>query len=381
MASAPSLLEANRRLSFLKGDSFSLFRNGLLRGLGGALGLCLFVGLCALGWAWIKGEDTRARLLAAVPQVMIPLDWDSLGSPPPEAPKVPVPAPDPVIGAQPPQPESPALPVAPLTGLFETTPQGSLPIIRAKDGLTPFSAYRRPFNPGSAAPSGARGLVSIVIRDIGLSDTATTTAIKNFPPDITLALSAYATQPDFWQEQARRAGHEIWITLPTPASGKDPGPQVLTDAAGLEMNGERLLWALSRTTGYPGVILMDSPGPFGSPSQGDKLRSPLFARGLGLADLSPAPSSSIEVSATNAKTPYASGGVVLDRDLRGPAIHEALLVLEAKATAQGQAIGILSPTPIGYQEVLKWLETLSAKNILLVPLSAHMAPRHTGKEK
>lgn len=362
-----------------------LARAALLRGLGlgvfGIPGLCLFLGLALAAWAWMEGEDTRARLAAAVPQITVPLDWDALAIPetsvkpaqalasPPVAPSALAPETSSVPSSS---PVPVALPSAPLDGLFETAAVGRLPIVRLTDGMTPFAAYRRPFDLQTADPSGARGMVSILVRDMGLSDSATATAIKTFPPDVTFALSPYAAQPDFWQEQTRADGHEIWIGLPTALPGSDPGPLALTGQVGLEENTQRLLANLSRTVGYAGVVLLDSCGSLGSPSQGETLRAPIFTRGLGLADLSPRPCEALGLAATKASIPYASGAERLDRDLRPQAIRDALDLLEARAVAKGSAIGVLSPSPLAYQEVSSWIETLPRKNIVLAPLSARM---------
>jgi polysaccharide deacetylase 2 family uncharacterized protein YibQ len=371
------------RLSFGVEMEGRQFLTGLWRGLAGGLGAALAVFALLTGWATMKAEDTRARLAAAVPQITVPLDWDALagrppGSAPPTATKESHPPSAPVSSPPPPMEEksaSLALPPAPMDGLFETAATGRLPLVRATDGLTPFAAYQRPFDLAVAAPSGARGIVSLVVRDLGLSDSATATAIKTLPPDVTFTLTPYSAQPDFWQEQSRAAGHEIWMVLPTATAERNAGPLALSSAAGLDENGRNLLQTLSRTVGYAGVVLFDSSGPLASNSQGEKLRAPIFTRGLGLADLSGSVpvSETLGLAAIKAKIPYAGGAEILDRDLRSQSIRDALDLLEARAVARGRAVGVLSPTPVGYHEILTWIETLRRKNIVLAPLSAQMA--------
>ncbi|HRC27444.1 MAG TPA: divergent polysaccharide deacetylase family protein, partial [Alphaproteobacteria bacterium] len=160
--------------------------------------------------------------------------------------------------------------------------------------------------------------------------------------------------------------------LPTSAAGRDSGPLALSGAAGLEENGRNILQTLSRTVGYAGVILFDSSGPLASDSQGEKLRAPIFTRGLGLADLSETASKELGLAAIKARVPYAGGAEILDRDLRPQSIRDALDLLEARAVAQGSAVGVLSPTPVGYQEIQTWIQTLRRKNIVLAPLSGQM---------
>lgn len=365
------------------GPQRSAFASGLGRGLAGTLGIGIFLICALLGWAWTMGDETRARLAAAVPQVSIPLDWDALVvTAPPSTPNVPaqtpsqdsalavLPAEKTPDSATPPRAATAPLPPAPIEGTFETSESRRLPVIRATDGLTPFAAYRRPFDIQTTAPSGARGLVSIVIRDMGLSDSATATAIKSFPPDVTFVVSPYATQPDFWQEQARAAGHEVWMHLPTATPGRDAGPLALSGATGLEENGRRILETLGQAVGYAGVVLLDSCGPLGTTSQGETLRGPLFKRGLGLADLSPTPCEALGLAAAKSGISYTAGAERLDRELTAQSIRDALDLLEARAVANGSATGIIFASPLGFREVQAWIETLPHKNIVLAPLSA-----------
>lgn len=372
MALAGILTHYRGGFSGLYGESARPFSRAFLRSFSGTLAFLILATLLAAGWAWMNAEDTRAHRAESVPKITIPLDWDAL-APPPALPEIKSESPSEHI----PETSHPALARAPIPGLFETTEHWLLPVIRATDGLTPFEAYRRPFTPAHAAPSGGRGIVSIVVLDMGLSQNATTSAIKDLSPDISLALNPYADQPDFWQDQARAAGHELWLILPTPAPGSDPGPQALSDSAGLETNGNRLLWALGRMTGYPGVIIKSS-GALESSTQGENLRAPLFKRGLAIADLAPVPSQTIEVAAIAAKAKYANGARILDSDLRAQAIRESLESLESTAIEKGRAIGVLSPSPVAYQEISKWIETLPRKNIILAPLSAQMATSESG---
>lgn len=381
MAAAESGYSTRRRFPDLRGESLALFSSFFLRGFLGSFSLLILAALVAVAWAWMNGDETRARLAASVPSVTAVLDWNSIAIPPPDSPPAAKPQASESPGTPPPQESRDlGLGTAPLPGLFETSPNGPLPIIRTTDGLTPFDAYRRPFDPRGAAPSGIRGIVSIVLVDMGLSQSATTTAIQNLPPEITLAITPYADQPAFWQEQARAAGHEIWLSLPTPSPGMDPGPQALSDSSGLEANGGRLLWALGRMAGYPGVILQGSAGALESSTQGSALRTPIFTRGLAIADLTPSPSQTIEVAALAAKAKYTSGAILLDSDLRSSAIRESLEALESLAVQKGRAVGVLSPSPVGYQEIVKWIKTLAHKNIALAPLSTQFLPS-TEKQK
>ncbi|MBC7325143.1 MAG: divergent polysaccharide deacetylase family protein, partial [Moorella sp. (in: Bacteria)] len=115
---------------------------------------------------------------------------------------------------------------APIEGLYETTPDGRLPIIRTKDGLTPFNAYRRPFDVYAAN----KPVISIAVTGLGLSDVAMESALRSMPPEVSFILSPYAPSATFWVNEARARGHEVWLTLPVEPKDyptDDPGPHTL----------------------------------------------------------------------------------------------------------------------------------------------------------
>src|SRR5262249_23863618 len=95
----------------------------------------------------------------------------------PPAPPVQPPAPAPV---QPLPAVVTTLPQAPIDGLYEQTPKGKLPVIRKSDGMTAFKAYRRPFD--RAAAKGP--IVSIAVMDLGVSASASQSALADMPPEI-----------------------------------------------------------------------------------------------------------------------------------------------------------------------------------------------------
>jgi len=260
---------------------------------------------------------------------------------------------------------------APLQGLFENTQLGPSPVIR-KDGLTAFKAYRRPFdNSATDQP-----LVSLVIVDLGLSDLATENALHNMPPEVSLAISSYAQSPEFWVEEARARGHEIWMTLPLETHDfpqTDPGPHTMIIGAPERENMAKLSWLMTRTSGYVGFITTKQNSIFmNSIHDMRSIVGALYSHGLGFANS--ADSNTASIPATMAHG-MGAAYAPLDTWIDEPAatqenIRNALHELEEKAREHGRATGVIHPLPVSYQEILRWIDTLEDKGLTLAPLSA-----------
>jgi polysaccharide deacetylase 2 family uncharacterized protein YibQ len=256
--------------------------------------------------------------------------------------------------------------------LIEKTSAGPLPIIAA-DGRKPMQAYARPFD-----AAGTRPHIAVVIGGLGLSAAATKLALDHLPPAITLSFAPYASDLQYWVDQARAGGHEVLVEVPMepfdfPAS--DPGPHTLLTSAGEKENIKRLYWALSRVTGYVGVTNLLG-GRFLSE---DKTVAPMLAeltkRGLLFFD-NGANSHSVAVTvAVRVNAPAVTGTLVLDAVQDHMAIEARLAELELQARESGAAIasGILYPITI--QQVAEWAATLERRGFVLAPISA-MVARH-----
>ena len=133
--------------------------------------------------------------------------------------------------------------------LIEQTAQGPLPKIGA-DGRTPMTAYAPPVAPFK----GPR--IAIVVNGLGLSARTTSAAIQTLPAAVTLSFAPYESDVQRWVGEARRAGHEVLLEIPMESydfPDSDPGPHTLRAAAGEESNTERLVWSMTRFTGYAGI--------------------------------------------------------------------------------------------------------------------------------
>ena len=112
--------------------------------------------------------------------------------------------------------------------------------------------YAKPFDISDKRPR-----IGIVVTGLGLSDAATESAIQGLPGSVTLAFAPYSSKLDEWMRLARAAGHEVLLNVPMePLSypAYDPGPQTLLTSLNTQGNLDRLLWSLSRGSGYVGVM-------------------------------------------------------------------------------------------------------------------------------
>ena len=132
-----------------------------------------------------------------------------------------------------------ALPRAPLAGLTESGPNGLLPIVAA-NGRTPAQAYARPLT----HRSGTGPSIAIVIGGLGFNARATTQAIDELPPEVTLSFVPYAQDLQSWIDRARARGHEVMLELPMEPfdpDADDTGPQTLL-ATAPRRNRTRSVW-------------------------------------------------------------------------------------------------------------------------------------------
>ncbi|MDR3506952.1 MAG: divergent polysaccharide deacetylase family protein [Caulobacteraceae bacterium] len=253
-----------------------------------------------------------------------------------------------------------ALPPAPIAGLTAPGPGGTfLPIIAA-DGRNPAQAYARPFKPNG------KPKVALVVGGLGLNAKTTRQAIEQLPADITLSFVPYADGLQGWIDLARANGHEVLIEIPMEPNDypdNDPGPYTLMAKSRSTETVQKLEWILSRATGYFGVTNYLG-SKFVADDQGMGLfTAALRQRGLAFVD---------DGSAVRrgGNVPRASADTVVDDQLASDAIDKQLLLLEAAALRNGQALGSGFAYPLTLDEVARWATTLGQRGYQLAPVSA-----------
>jgi polysaccharide deacetylase 2 family uncharacterized protein YibQ len=253
--------------------------------------------------------------------------------------------------------------------LIEQTPQGPLPRI-ADDGRTPMAAY------APVANVDARPKVSLVVTGLGVDARITAAAIKSLPPQITLAFVPYADDVQQWISQARAAGHEVLLEVPMEPydfPDSDPGPHTLTVTASEESNIERLTWALTRATGYSGVVNLLGGRFMAAPDSLAPVMTFLARRGLLFLDNDRQAHSAAPDIARQINAPYVGGTLAIDDIQTATDIDARLSELEAFARAGGVAVGIGFVYPVTIDRAAQWASGLSGRGFVLVPPSVIVA--------
>lgn len=229
------------------------------------------------------------------------------------------------------------------------------------------------FASGAPATGATKPRIAIIIGGLGVSAKATAAALASLPPQVTLTFVPYAADVQKWVTLARQQGHEVLLEVPMESfdfPDSDPGPHTLRVGASEDANTERLVWALTRFTGYTGVtnllggrLLSDS----------DSLE-PVFAylarRGLLFFDNGIATHSAAPEVAARTGVLFAQSSVTIDSIQTAMEIDRELAELENQARAHGTASGSGFIYPITLERVAHWAAGLESRGFVLVPASA-----------
>ena len=256
--------------------------------------------------------------------------------------------------------------------LIEKTASGPLPIVAA-DGRKPMTAYARAF-----AATDTRPRIAIVIGGLGLSAGATKLALTHLPPAVTVSFAPYASGLQPWVDAARGQGREVLIEVPMepldyPAN--DPGPKTLLVANKGDENAKRLLWALSRATGYVGITNLLGGRFLNDAKVAEPMLAEIGKRGLLFFDNGT--HSVASAAAERVETPIVTGALVLDAMQSRENIEAKLAELEMRARENGTAIGSGILYPITIQQIAEWAKTLEGRGFVLAPISSAIARPET----
>ena len=261
-----------------------------------------------------------------------------------------------------------ALRPAPDPALVEQSSFGPLPRI-SENGREPWQAYARPADGRTDRPR-----VAVILSGLGLSSAATEAAIQGLPGEVTLAFQPFADNIQQWIRLARAAGHEVLLNLPMepvdfPAN--DPGPRALFVTLSPDENEERLRWALSRVTGYVGVVNHMGSRFTTSRESMKPILAEIKARGLLYVDARSSARSVATIMASEMQVPRAINDRFLDaREVSRVTIDARLTEIERIAKDAGVSIAIGQGFPVTIERVREWAQTLDSKGLTLVPVSA-----------
>jgi polysaccharide deacetylase 2 family uncharacterized protein YibQ len=250
--------------------------------------------------------------------------------------------------------------------LVENTPMGPLPRI-ADDGTTPMRAYAPP------AVSDGHPRIAIVVGGLGISAKATQAAIKGLPAGVTLAFAPYAADVQRWAGEARAHGHEVLLQVPMEPydfPDSDPGPHTLRSGAGEDSNTERLVWALTRFSGYAGITNLLGGRFLSDAGSLEPMMTYLARRGLLFYDNGQATHSAAPEVAAQVGVAFAQADSIIDKIQTSMEIDRRLSSLENVARTRGSASGSGFLYPVTVERVRVWASGLQGRGFVLVPASA-----------
>ena len=260
------------------------------------------------------------------------------------------------------------LAIAPEPRLIEKMEIGDLPKI-GDDGTRPSAFYAKPFELPITDKAVKQPLVAVIMTGLGLGRYTTDEAMK-LPPEITFSFSPYARDGALWIKHARDHGHETMMDLPMQTAdfpATDPGPYAITNLQKPEENVAKLHQALSRFSGYTGLVM---PAKAAVP-EAVMLQSMLeiAKRGLFLVDQPGIAANALDSKKQELGLKDITTEAPVDAMLTANAIDAALMELTNTAKTRGYAVGIARPYPITVKKLREWQQGLKKQGVTLVPVS------------
>ncbi|KQP10001.1 hypothetical protein ASF28_02185 [Methylobacterium sp. Leaf99] len=254
---------------------------------------------------------------------------------------------------------------APDPRLVERGRHGAIP--RLGEGrVRALDIYARP-DPGLTGPR-----IAILVSGLGIGQSATASAITRLPPEVSLAFAPYGGDLERTVARAREAGHEALLQAPMEPfdyPDSDPGPQTLLTTARTPENIDRLAWAMSRFSGFIGIVNYMGAKLTSDAAAFEPVLREVAARGLGYVDDGTSPRSLAAPLGAKARVPTARAEIVLDALPRPEAIDRELARAEAQARAKGFVLVSATALPMTIDRIARWSRDLEARGIRLVPVS------------
>jgi polysaccharide deacetylase 2 family uncharacterized protein YibQ len=219
--------------------------------------------------------------------------------------------------------------------------------------------------------AGDRPMIAIVIDDLGLNRRSSDRVVQ-LPGPLTLAYMTYAGDVPAQAEAARAAGHELLVHVPMAPENEHltTGPNVLSPDLPADELGRRIDWALSRFDGYVGINNHMGSRFTADPRSMSVLFEELHRRGLLFLDSRTTAATVADAMAMHHDVPFVSRNIFLDNEFSADAVETQLRKLETEARRTGAAVAIGHPHAGTIDALARWLPTLAARGLALVPVSA-----------
>ena len=263
-----------------------------------------------------------------------------------------------------------ALVPAPISGLTKISSYGQVPAI-SRTGITPLSAYKRPFTPASGTKP-----VSLIIGGLGINRALTQQAIDELPAEVTLSFAAHSVGLQGWVNKARAKGHEVLIELPMESKAFNPSEpgadRALMVSRNTSSNPRNLDWLLSRAQGAFGVTNYNGDLFLSRADAVAPLFDKLAKSGLGFVFDGSISAPSLSAISASARLPYASGYNLIDATQDTSFIDSELSRLTESAKLGAQPIGVGFTYPETIASVKRWTNSLASQGLTLAPASYNL---------
>ncbi len=237
-----------------------------------------------------------------------------------------------------------------------------------------FTGSTTPTGSALATPGGNQGAprIAIIVRDLGLDERETYSAINSLRPEITLAFSPYGRDVKGWAMRARQSGHEVFAGVPmepVSISVTDAAPNMLLASLPADENNRRLQWALDQIDGYKGVINIMGGKLAQSPDAIRPFMQALRERGLTYVDDGAAAHPYAIMLAAQLDVRYRVADGKVGARPSPTFIERELAKLEAIAREKGSALAVANADAETLRQLVIWTTTLESKSITLVHAS------------
>lgn len=321
-----------------------------------------------------NGQDTATASRPLTPEGGVPLQLlrDTTVDPPGgvEPPSEPESAAAPGDEGAPQAPAVPAGAVSDTGGADREDPAASNPDGGAAAGDAAWRDHAR------AAPEVPSGFdrVAVVVRGLGLNGQVTGRAIDELPGEIALSFSPYGSKLGARMRRAREAGHELFMDLPMQPRSfpvPDTGKRTLKVDDEPARNLERLRAVLNAGTDAMGVVAHRG-GAFVERRQAvEPVLEALHERGLIYVANGRSRGDTTGAVADDLGLPHLETRAILDRRPVGRAVVDSwLAAAERMAQESGLALVLVNAYPMTLDALTRWSQTLDARGIALVPVSA-----------
>jgi len=270
-------------------------------------------------------------------------------------------------------PQAPAIPTG-AGGSGRDSASGSRDRAEERAGANaPRTAWRQHAREPSAVPQGF-DRVAVVVRGLGLDDNRTKRAIAALPGEMALAFSPYGSQLATHMKRARAAGHELFMELPMQPKGfpvPDPGELGLKVEAPPARNLDRLRTVLDAGTAHLGVVARWGSAIVAERKALQPILQAIGKRGLIYVSNGRSRADQSAAAAGDAGTPHLTADAILDRRPVGPSVVRSWLAAATRiAQESGLALLLVNAYPMTLEALTRWSQTLEARGIALVPVSA-----------